>query len=90
MRLSRGFICALAGVAMTILSWFGPWSWPAWPALAVLRVAFPPERSFPALPFEVRATIVVVVVGVNVAVWGALAFVATASGRHGVANAPRS
>lgn len=88
MRLpSRGFWCALAGVAVTMLAWIGPWSWPAWPALGLLHVAFPPERSFAALPFGVRAAIVVVVIAVNVAVWGVVAFFATAHRPSGVTRA---
>jgi len=75
MRISRGFASALAGVAMTILAWFGPWSWPAWPALAAMRVAFPPERSFAAMPFGARSAVVVLLVALNVAAWGATAFV---------------
>ncbi len=90
MRISRGFASALAGVAITILAWFGPWSWPAWPALAVLRAAFPAERSFASLPFGARATIVVLVIAANVAAWGALTFVVTASGRYRAARAATS
>ncbi|MGK2858845.1 MAG: hypothetical protein ACSLFQ_16730 [Thermoanaerobaculia bacterium] len=87
MRPSRGFASALAGVAMTIFAWIGPWSWPAWPALAVLRLAFPPERSFAALPFGARATIVALMIALNVAVWGVVAFLATSSHRSGVTSA---
>lgn len=69
MRVSRGFSCALAGIALTLLAWNGPWSWPAWPALTMLRVAFPPERSFAALSPGLRGAVVVLAIAVNVACW---------------------
>ncbi|MFA6955977.1 MAG: hypothetical protein WC538_08920 [Thermoanaerobaculia bacterium] len=69
-RVSGGFACALAGVAISLLAWNGPWSWPAWPALALLAVAFPPERSFALLPFAGRTAVIAIAVAVNVAAWG--------------------
>ncbi|MBI2214653.1 MAG: hypothetical protein HYU52_13490 [Acidobacteria bacterium] len=70
-RPSRGFRASLVGVALTLLAWVGPWSWPAWPALLAIRIAFPPERSFAALPFAWRGAIVVAVIALNVAAWAA-------------------
>jgi hypothetical protein len=70
MRVSRGFACALAGVAITLLAWYGPWSWPAWPGLALLAVAFPPERSFALLPLAGRTAVIAIAIAVNVAAWG--------------------
>jgi hypothetical protein len=72
-RVSRGFACALAGVAITLLAWFGPWSWPAWPAFALLAVGFPPERSFAALPLAGRTAVIAAAIAVNVAAWAVAA-----------------
>lgn len=65
--MSRGFVCALTGVAITVFSWFSPWSWPAWPALALLSIASRPET------YAGRAAFVVVLMALNVAAWGAVA-----------------
>ncbi len=69
---SRGFVSALVGLAITILAWFGPWLWPAWPAFALLELVFSPGRPFSALSYELRAVVVVVLIFVNVASWGAV------------------
>ena len=71
MRISGGFAAALFGIAMTILSWYGPWEWPAWPALAVLHLAF--GNGFDDLPYNERATVVVLLIAVNIAAWGCVA-----------------
>lgn len=34
--MSREFRCALAGLGMTLFAWYGPWSWPGWPATTLL------------------------------------------------------
>jgi len=70
---SPAFLRTLFGIGVTVLSWFSPWSWPAWPALAVLGIAFTPERSFVALPYPARATVVFVVLVINVATWAVVA-----------------
>lgn len=70
--LSRGFICALAGVAITIFAWFSPWLWPAWPAFTVLEIAFSPERPFSALDPLGRGAVVILLIVINVAAWAAI------------------
>jgi hypothetical protein len=72
MRISGGFAAALFGIGMTILSWYGPWEWPAWPALAVLHLVF--GNGFDDLPNNGRAAVVVALIVVNVSVWGAAAY----------------
>jgi hypothetical protein len=67
--MSRGFACALFGVAMTIFSWFSPWSWPAWPAFGAMALLFGTHTSFAALPFAVRGAFVVLFIAVNIAAW---------------------
>jgi len=68
--LSRGFACAIFGIAMTLLSWYGPWAWPAFPALTTLRL-FP---DFADYAFSVRGAIIVLLIGINVAFWAGAAW----------------
>ena len=68
--MSRGFVCALFGVAMTLFSWFGPWAWPAWPALTTMRL-FP---DFADYAFSVRGAIIVMLIAINSAFWAAAAW----------------
>jgi hypothetical protein len=72
MKLSRGFLCAVIGVVMTIFSWYGPWSWPAWPALGVMALVFGTHTSFADLPYAVRGAFMVLLIAVNIAAWAAL------------------
>ena len=62
----------MAGIAITVLAWFGPWAWPAWPALVLLDLAFSPPRSLASLPFGIRSAVVVVLMGINVGFWGVI------------------
>ena len=68
-RPSTAFISALAGLAMTILSWYGPWEWPAWPAFAVMDVAFGSRTNFADLSYRTKSIAVVILIIVNVAAW---------------------
>jgi hypothetical protein len=72
MAMSRGFVCALGGVAMTLIAWYGPWAWPGWPAFALIELAFGSHAAFSELSYATRAAAVLVLIVVNVAFWAAL------------------
>ena len=63
--MSRGFGSTLFGTAITIFAWFSPWSWPAWPALGVLRLLWWVNPAFGPL-------IVLLCIAINVAAWALL------------------
>ena len=69
--MSRGFVCALFGIAMTLLSWYGPWAWPAAPAFATLHLLYGSGASWTELPESQRAAMLVLLIAINVAFWGA-------------------
>jgi len=69
--LSRGFACAIFGVAMTLFSWFAPWAWPAWPALTTMRILVGTQTSFADLPYAERGAIIVLLIAINIAFWAA-------------------
>jgi hypothetical protein len=73
--MSRGFIASLAGVAMTLFAWFGPWAWPAWPALTIIDMVFGSNTAFAELPFATRAAVVTMLIIANVAFWAALLWI---------------
>lgn len=73
--MSRGFICAVVGVAVTLLGWFGSWAWPTMPAFAVLHLAFGSGENWLELPFAGRAAVLVGLIVVNVGFWALLAYV---------------
>ncbi|HEX6177192.1 MAG TPA: hypothetical protein VF057_02445 [Thermoanaerobaculia bacterium] len=66
---SRAFVCSLIGIGMTLLAWFGPWAWPAWPAFASLEVAFGSGGGYHELSSDGRAAVLVILIVVNVAFW---------------------
>ena len=66
--MSRGFVASLAGLAITIFAWFSPWSWPAWPALALIAVSNTP------VTYAGRATFVVAAIVLNVSVWSVIVY----------------
>jgi len=68
-KISRGFIAAMGGIGMTLLAWFGSWAWPGWPASLALDV-LGKYAEFPDLPRPVKATAVVLLIIINVGVWG--------------------
>jgi hypothetical protein len=74
--MSRGFVAALAGIAMTIFAWYGPWEWPAWPALTLIDVVFGSNTAFAELPLATRAATITMLIVVNVAFWGAVVWIA--------------
>jgi hypothetical protein len=71
--MSRSFISALIGLAMTLLAWYGPWAWPAWPAFTAISLVFG-RTGFADYPFAVRSAIVVLLIVLNVSFWGAIAY----------------
>jgi hypothetical protein len=73
MKLSRSFVCMLIGFAMTLFSWFGPWAWPAAPALYVLRTFF--GGSYDGFAYAARAGVIIVLIAVNVTSWALVAYV---------------
>jgi hypothetical protein len=80
MRLvSRGFVCALFGIAITVVAWFAPWEWPAWPALAIIAVINRAGLPFAALPYPIRAAVIVAMFAANVAAWAGVAYAASLS-----------
>jgi hypothetical protein len=73
--LSRGFICTMFGIGMTLFSWFGPWAWPAWPALTTMRILVGAQTSFADLPYATRGAILVLLIAINIACWAAAGWV---------------
>ncbi len=57
---------------MTLLAWYGPWEWPAWPAFAVKDVIFGTGSGYLELPNAGRGAVIVGLIAVNVAFWGLL------------------
>lgn len=84
-RVSRGFLAALGGVAITIFAWFSSAIWPAWPALAALHFV----GDFLDPSSQIREAVVVFLIALNVAAWG-LAIHLTASMTLRVVRARRS
>ena len=71
--MSRSFICTVIGVGMTILSWYGPWAWPAAPAFAVLHVVFGNGASWQELPYVARGAVLVALIMINSGFWALVA-----------------
>ena len=71
--MSRGFLASLTGIGLTILSWYGPWEWPAWPAFTVIRLVFGKGQSWLELPYNTRAAVLMGLIAINVGVWAAVA-----------------
>jgi hypothetical protein len=67
-KVSRGFMAALGGIGMTLLAWFGSWAWPGWPASLALDV-LGKVADFPDLARPVKATVVVLLIVINVGTW---------------------
>ena len=64
---SRGFLAALGGIAMTLLAWFGSWAWPGWPAsFAIDLLGF---ADFAELPRLAKSSVVVLLIIINVGTW---------------------
>jgi hypothetical protein len=82
--MSRGFISALAGIAMTLFAWYGPWAWPAWPAFTLIDLLFGSNTAFADLPFATRTITMLIIV--NVAFWGAVVWIAMRAVRPSTAK----
>lgn len=80
--MSRGFVAALAGIAMTIFAWYGPWEWPAWPALTLIDILFGSNTAFAELPLATRAATITMLIIVNSMFWAALVAVAIRAMRN--------
>jgi hypothetical protein len=74
-KLSRGFLCALVGIGMTLFSWYGPWAWPAWPAFKAVDLFFGPG-GYSELPYAQRAEVLVALIILNVASWAVAIYAA--------------
>jgi hypothetical protein len=66
---SRGFAASLFGLGMTVLSWYGPWAWPSFPARVVIDLAFGSQTEFSELPTVARGIAVVVLIAINSGAW---------------------
>jgi hypothetical protein len=76
--LSRGFVCSLIGIGMTLFAWYGPWEWPAWPAFTALDLFFG-HGGYAELPFTQRAAVLVGLIVLNVGSWGLATYAALAA-----------
>lgn len=64
---SKGFIAAIGGIAMTLLAWFGSWAWPGWPAsFAIDLLGFADFAEFPRFA---KSAVVVLLITINVGAW---------------------
>lgn len=70
--MSKGFVCALAGIAFTLLGWYGPWEWPSWPGIVVFDALVAPTDALAEGPMLLRGAIVVLLIAVNVTSWALL------------------
>ena len=77
-KVSRLFIGTLAGVAMTLLGWFGPWEWPVSPAFTVMRLAFGSVNPYEDLTYAGQAALLVGLIVVNVGFWALIVWCALA------------
>jgi hypothetical protein len=65
--MSRGFISALAGLAITIYAWFSGSVWPAWPSIFVFDTF--DHGGFAELSHTGQAVVTILLIALNVAVW---------------------
>ena len=71
--MSRSFLSALAGIAVTLLGWFGPWAWPAAPAFFVIHLAFG-NGGFGDLGYSTRGLVIVGLIIINVSFWALVCY----------------
>ena len=83
---SRGFLAALGGIAMTLVAWFGSWAWPGWPAsFAIDLLGF---ADFAELPRLAKSSIVVLLIIINVGAWAVILRAAMLLVRKSTSTAP--
>lgn len=70
---SPEFLHAMFGSAMTLFSWYSPWAWPAWPALAALHL-IDSRGDWMEMEGNARAGILVMLIVLNVGVWGGVSW----------------
>jgi hypothetical protein len=76
--MSRGFRCALLGIAMTIRARVGPWSWPGWPAVKVLDFAL--AHAAPSVAGSVYKGLgILTLIIVNTGFWALVAYAAVSA-----------
>lgn len=69
--MSRGFICAVFGLAITFFAWYSPWAWPAWPSILAFDTF--DHGGFAELSHTGQAAVTVLLIALNVAVWALIA-----------------
>lgn len=69
--MSRGFLSALAGLAITFFAWWSPWAWPAWPSILAFDTF--DHGGFAELTHTGQAIVTVLLIALNVAVWALIA-----------------
>ncbi|HXI14629.1 MAG TPA: hypothetical protein VNM92_18580 [Thermoanaerobaculia bacterium] len=77
--MSKGFLSALAGLAITILAWTAPLEWPSWPATAGMWLLSEVEFDFEDQEPVRKSILVVLLITLNVATWGVIARLAVAA-----------
>ncbi len=66
--ISRGFIAALGGIAMTLLAWFGPWAWPGWPASVAIDL-LTRFSDYPDFSHLGKSVVVILLIALNTGTW---------------------
>ena len=69
--MSRGFISAVFGLAITFFAWYSPWAWPAWPSILAFDTF--DHGGFAELSHMGQAAVTVLLIALNVAVWALIA-----------------
>lgn len=69
--MSRGFMSALFGLAMTFFAWYAPWAWPAWPSILAFDTF--DHGGFAELSHTGQSVVTVLLIALNVVVWALIA-----------------
>ena len=72
--MSRGFLCIVFGLAMTLFGWYAPWAWPSLPALMMVRLFAGTHFDLGDLPNSQRGAMLVLMIVINSAFWALVAF----------------